>query len=262
MKNGSHIQVHINLFLIYVIYITVQLRKILHSGTGTAPEIFERLTEYLEISCLHRLEVGRHTRLRVLGTKNGIQICFLVKIHILMLAGNPVKAIRKLQHIVGIAGFTVTSGTIRPESTRLPEMFILTVTADNIGMLVNNRVKKGFRSIQIKLFTLSDDNIAVQCADKFRNHCVRMLAGKNILSLHDITVQVFFVEFFCRLEKLCKFCFFVEIIQTVIHTAVFDRENLGSGLLGPLLRSVINPLAESSHDFKCLWKLSITIYGE
>ncbi|MNV24102.1 hypothetical protein D3C71_1151500 [compost metagenome] len=104
--------IDVQLAAVMEIQAVVQLGEALHPGARTAPEMLERGTVYLEISCSHRLKIHGHPGIRMLRGQDGIDVGVLVEIGIFNVTRNLEQLAGQLQHVIGIAGFAGEVGTV------------------------------------------------------------------------------------------------------------------------------------------------------
>ncbi len=150
----------------------VQFYKVLHSASGTAPEIGGRFAKYFLISSSHRLEIHAHTGFRILRRHDCIDQGVFIIIRVFFIAGNAVKISCEFKHIISVACLTVYRCSFSIENIICSKMFIFTVAACDVGMMCRYHIPEFLCVFQILALIFSKHQITFQCTDKFRDRCV------------------------------------------------------------------------------------------
>ncbi len=112
--------------------VSPQLCEALHAASRTAPELVPACAVDLEKSSSHRLEVGGHTCLGVLGGEYGVVVGILIEVHILAVVGYLEQLTGQLEHIVRVAGLTVAVGALSVKDIVLAEVLPFAVAACDV----------------------------------------------------------------------------------------------------------------------------------
>ena len=237
-----------------------ELRHTFHTASRAAPEAVIRGAVNLEVTGSHRLEVGRHTGFRILRGQDRVVIGLLIEVHIFLIAGALVELTAEFQHVIGVTGFAVAVGALLIEDIVHTEVFPLTVSACDIGMMRHDHIPESFRIFQMlgSVNSLAVDGfavehfIALEGTDEFRNCRICVSAVEDICAAAEhLLMKGVLIEIVTRDRVIVVSGDFVELIEAVIHAAVFDRQNGIMRLLIPCFAAVQRPVTEAGCDRLC-----------
>ncbi len=230
-----------------------ELCKALHSASCTAPEVVECRAVDLEIACCHRLKICSHTCFGILRGEYRIVVRSLVEIHIFAVACYLVELAAELEHVIGITRLAVAVCTFGIEDIVHTEVFPLTVSACDICMVVDDHIPESLCVQEITrcidLFSVNglsvENRIPLERAYELRDRGIGVLAVEDVCSsLEDCLVERCLVKIMRGYSVSVLARNEIEIVHTVVHSAVLDRKNGTLLVCIPLAASVVDPVAE------------------
>ena len=174
--------------------------------------------------------------------QDGIDKRIVVIIGILRIARHAKEQPRELEHIIDVARLAVAVGPLGVEHIVRPEMFPLGIAARHIGVPLDDRLEKHTRNAQIALrihplpaHRLSvQDEIAFERAQDLGNGRIRMTVFEDILPLgEDGVKERLLVKDVRGAGKPLLPRAGIQLIETVVHAAVFHAKDARRRLLVP-----------------------------
>ena len=248
-----------------VIDAVVQLGEALHAAARAAPEVIFRRGVHLEVARRHGLEVGRHARFGVLRRPDRIIVRPLVEIEVFDVLGDGKEHARELEHVVCIARLAVGVGALRVEDVVPPEVLPFGIAARHIGMMLHDALPEQLRRIQIvdcDVFQLRNGrrlqrDKPVEQTDDLGNGRVGVLAVQIVgLLAQNAVDQALFVKLVRRngIARVPRHP--IEVVEAVVHAAVFDTEHDALRGIRPLTDALIHPVAQLDDDGERLFVAS------
>ena len=226
--------------------------------------------EYLRVAGLHRLEVRGHTGFRVLGGHDRVDERVLVVLGVLGILGHLEQDAGQLEHVVLVAGLhggevavaavlVAVLGGVLPQFTGHVEVLGLRVASVHIGVILHNDIEEVLRSLQVQagelallvggkavvqVLILGVGHVSLHGTGELRNRGVGVQAVERILAIGELLEQRGLIEQVRGREHgLLVGCIgdFGDLIEGVIHAAVFSAQHVGGGVCG---LPVDNPLGE------------------
>ena len=180
---------------------------------------------HFSVTCSHRLEVHCHSILMLLRRHDRIDKSILIVIRILLVACDPEKLTAELKHVVGIASLVIAICTLFIQNTVCAEMLIFTISACDIGMLINNHLPECLCIFQIVCLAIIY-LIAVKSTEELRDGCICMLIIQYIC-----LVSFYILEKINLIKLMCSFLdvltiisigILVQFVKNIIHSAILN----------------------------------------
>ena len=245
-----------------VVDAVVEFGKALHAAARAAPEVCLLRRIDLEVAARHGLEVGRHARFGILRRPDGVVIGALVVVEIFHISRDCEQRAREFEHVVGVARLAVAVGALGVQHIVRAEVLPLRIAARDIGVPLGDarperlrhfEVAGGVHRRAVRKRPAVQRDVAVERADDLRDGRVRMLAVEVIFTRGEHLVeQRLLVEHMRGFGVLLLARGRIEVVEGVVHAAVFDCEHGRLGLLAPLRNAVIHPVAEVFRNEKRL----------